>query len=160
MSNVLRQVDEKNWICCCIPSAANPSCLHTTLVLLVSQKSSQMVPQVWFTHTSTLPCKGSELPTKRTAPFWQGAIRKKTLLSYVHGKSINDVLELHCVIMLTNTFNTCIIIVIARCNFSRSVKALEKCFFIPWTTKTTSQYRFRTLPKVSIVSYNWSCSEK
>ena len=38
-----------------IPYGEYPSCLHTTLASLLSQKSSQMVPQVPFTQTSTLP---------------------------------------------------------------------------------------------------------
>ena len=38
-----------------IPYGEYPSCLHTTLASLLSQKSSQMVPQVSLTHTSTLP---------------------------------------------------------------------------------------------------------
>ena len=38
-----------------IPYGEYPSCLHTTLASLLFQKSSQMVPQVPLTHTSTLP---------------------------------------------------------------------------------------------------------
>ena len=38
-----------------IPYGEYPSCLHTTLASLLSQKSSQMVPQVPLIHTSTLP---------------------------------------------------------------------------------------------------------
>ena len=38
-----------------IPYGEYPSCLQITLASLLSQKSSQMVPQVPLTHTSTLP---------------------------------------------------------------------------------------------------------
>ena len=55
-----------------IPYGEYPSCLHTTLASLFSQKSSQMVPQIPFTQTSTLPSR-SELPPPlmRTEPFKQ-----------------------------------------------------------------------------------------
>ena len=138
-----------------IPSAEKPSCLHTTLVSLVSQKSSQMVPQVSFTHTSTLPRKGSELPARRTSPLWQGAVKKDINVD-LHKICI----QLQCYkVMLTNTLNTSIIIVIAGKDSSRTGRALEKCFFNPWTTNITTQYRLRTLSKVSTVPWNWSCNK-
>ena len=55
-----------------IPYGEYPSCLHTTLASLLSQKSSQMVPQVPLTHTSTLPSLSELLiPLMRTDPSKQ-----------------------------------------------------------------------------------------
>ena len=54
-----------------IPYGEYPSCLHTTLASLLSQKSSQMVPQVPLTHTSTLPWRGIEEPARRISPCVQ-----------------------------------------------------------------------------------------
>ena len=50
-----------------LPYGEYPSCLHTTLASLLSQKSSQMVPQVPLIHTSTLPTLSELLtPLMRT----------------------------------------------------------------------------------------------
>ena len=59
-----------------IPYGEYPSCLHTTLASLLSQKSSQMVPQVSLTHTSTLPNLWYRLsPTSWRCPSLQGALK-------------------------------------------------------------------------------------
>ena len=51
-----------------IPYGEYPSCLHTTLASLLSQKLSQMVPQVSLMHTSTLPWSGRVEPARRISP--------------------------------------------------------------------------------------------
>ena len=54
-----------------LPKGEYPSCLHTTLASMLSQKSSQMVPQVPLTHTSTLPMFLMEFPLIRRSPCGQ-----------------------------------------------------------------------------------------
>ena len=53
------------------------SCLHTTRASLLSQASSQMVPQRPLKQTSTLPSKFSLTPARRTSPLLHSALSTK-----------------------------------------------------------------------------------
>ena len=79
-----------------IPYGEYPSCLHTTLASLLSQKSSQMVPQVPLTHTSTLPNLLYLLSsTNCSSPSLHGAW--KTYISLV------STLILKCMLVVTSS---------------------------------------------------------
>ena len=51
--------------------STSPSCLHTTLASMLSQKSSHTVPQWLLMHTSTRPSLGKNPPARRTDPLEQ-----------------------------------------------------------------------------------------
>lgn len=62
------------------PCGENPSCLHTTLASLLSQKASQMVPHVPLVHTSILPDLAMLEPLSWTAPSMQRSVQKQWMI--------------------------------------------------------------------------------
>ena len=88
-----------------------PSCLHTTLASVLSQRSSQTVPHAPPLHTSTRPSKLFVPPTRRMDPSMQTIplINYLTYTSYTHlDTSLQHPLNVHscdlrCVYSLLET---------------------------------------------------------
>ena len=160
-----------------IPYGEYPSCLHTTLASLLSQKSSQMVPQVPLTHTSTLPRCSLTLPESRTSPFVQDTLNDK-ITSMNTLKTWNKTLQFSCcqstftsalghemlhweIQLCTFTNDTCILEMRAA-QHAVSIRVLVTCQngrFHPTATKIGHQDGAWSLTKDSISCCNCTCGK-